>query len=301
MERSLSAGAGKNSFVPDSIPSEQNTDLSWKSWLTSSNSFLNVTCLEDYTPVYDLSEHPSEGESDNFLLEYISSEFHTSDTEILSGTLETELVQGLVTDDLPGSSKDAILETETRQFLVKRDVPYLKRNGEGNQTEWSQAVCETDLLFENSSASTQVVDQTFPLERSDGSKLHRRSKVRGRPPKHEEWVDRLSESPFVLNNYKRRKPRKYRDLRYSKYCHICNRNIRRVPLYYCANIEKGLCRKGICLFCIGEYRLAAEDGKGGSQDFICPHCMNSCPTNAQCQTYLKTNLRRKAQVLISRS
>lgn len=83
----------------------------------------------------------------------------------------------------------------------------------------------------------------------------------------------------------------------SKYCHICGRNSKTVPVSQCANVRLGLCRKVVCEKCLIVYR--AEIGPGLPQPnkpWNCTHCTGHCPRRARCHQYTKNNLRRRMKV-----
>ncbi|PXF47074.1 hypothetical protein BWQ96_03151 [Gracilariopsis chorda] len=83
----------------------------------------------------------------------------------------------------------------------------------------------------------------------------------------------------------------------SKYCHVCGRNSKTVPVSQCANVKLGLCRKVVCEKCLIVYRT--EIGRGLPQPnrpWNCTHCTGHCPRRARCHQYTKNNLRRRMKV-----
>ncbi|GJQ15475.1 hypothetical protein GpartN1_g7266.t1 [Galdieria partita] len=303
MNWSFSRETRNMSFFHSFIPGTQQVETLWNTELLPMSNSVSMGDLKEYFFPCLRPDSSSEDERERLLLEYISSEFtpqSSGDPGFSRDSDEAEVLQDLLGDHKSGSN-DAIVGIENRRFLQEDIVSVLRSLDETKTNSSSQLACQ-DCSIDESSCADSNIPKIVPLFNGDNtSKEYIGKRPRGRPPKYQKWIDDFSETPFVLNNYKRRKPRKYRELKYSKFCHICNRNMRRVPLYYCANSEKGLCRKALCLFCIGDYRISVDDRKDGSKGFICTHCEGVCPERAQCKTYLKTNLRRRAQVLISRN
>lgn len=94
--------------------------------------------------------------------------------------------------------------------------------------------------------------------------------------------------------------RRYSASSASGFCHICARSARVVRLAKCANVEFGLCRKTVCNRCFREQNWNWELAMKKPDTFWCSHCLSVCPPNAQCQTYQKTNERRRQQCIQKR-
>uniref|UniRef100_A0A7S0ZFG1 Zinc-finger domain-containing protein n=1 Tax=Timspurckia oligopyrenoides TaxID=708627 RepID=A0A7S0ZFG1_9RHOD len=79
----------------------------------------------------------------------------------------------------------------------------------------------------------------------------------------------------------------------SSFCHICQRKANTAPVLTCFNLRSGNCRKVICKMCFAEnkwdFNAAARN-----PEWTCVHCKDLCPSRAQCNTYKKTNDRRRA-------
>jgi hypothetical protein len=123
--------------------------------------------------------------------------------------------------------------------------------------------------------------------------------------------------------------RHYRQARSSKYCHLCARHERIVEMVSCGNLSTGLCQKSVCRKCFSSYGLDWEaarmcalhlwqnnpsfDQRGGTEVvvadggrqcnssgspdelWLCPHCLNTCPSRAKCYAYNRQTVQRRAR------
>lgn len=129
--------------------------------------------------------------------------------------------------------------------------------------------------------------------------------------------------------------RRYNQPRSSKYCHLCARHERAVPMVPCGNFFRGLCQKSVCRKCFATYGLDweaaraslvsgfsrnsagtggadettlqiedstvsdvysdADSATGASKVWLCPHCLGSCPKRAKCFAYDRQTVRRRVK------
>jgi arginyl-tRNA--protein-N-Asp/Glu arginylyltransferase len=92
---------------------------------------------------------------------------------------------------------------------------------------------------------------------------------------------------------KRTKVRRYSQAKPSKFCHVCARSADIVELVPCRNVKYGVCRKSVCRKCFVENGWNWSGAVEYPGSFACMHCTKTCPRNAQCQTYGRTNERRR--------
>ncbi|KAK4525487.1 hypothetical protein GAYE_SCF13G3395 [Galdieria yellowstonensis] len=301
MEWPVSSEANEETFCQNIIFEADSMEEICNNYFFASTSSLGLGCLKHCLRRCAHLDCLSEDQGERLTPEYTSNECTVQNIcfpELATEISQDEVLENYLVDDYPNSSNHNFVIESWRSF--QKDDFSLSDNFSQEQASLSQDLCKEHSVVESRLAASEVARKP-PFFKDSSLKEYNGKKTRGRPSKCCKWIEDLSNSPVVLNSYKRRQPRKYKELKYSKFCHICNRNIRRVPLYHCSNVEKGLRRKAVCLFCIGEYKIALENGKKVSTEFVCPHCTNSCPDTAQCKTYLKTNLRRRAKVLASRS
>eukprot|EP00179_Madagascaria_erythrocladioides_P001555 CAMPEP_0198318824 /NCGR_PEP_ID=MMETSP1450-20131203/8104_1 /TAXON_ID=753684 ORGANISM="Madagascaria erythrocladiodes, Strain CCMP3234" /NCGR_SAMPLE_ID=MMETSP1450 /ASSEMBLY_ACC=CAM_ASM_001115 /LENGTH=269 /DNA_ID=CAMNT_0044022165 /DNA_START=369 /DNA_END=1178 /DNA_ORIENTATION=+ len=113
--------------------------------------------------------------------------------------------------------------------------------------------------------------------------------------------DRSSDPGKTIRKYTKRKQYKTytKDVKPSRFCHICSRTADKSKLVVCANIERSMCRKTVCLRCIETYNWFTPQEVDSdvifNSGFICPHCTGSCPEAARCVLYMKETLRRREQ------
>lgn len=113
--------------------------------------------------------------------------------------------------------------------------------------------------------------------------------------------------PFPLTNIiVKQRPKRFKAPKPSRFCHVCGRRAQKASVATCGRISEGLCRKVVCSHCIARYGWDAsglnQDGMNSS--WLCPHCEGKCGgsgggilAKAQCNTYTKTNFRRKLGTL----
>eukprot|EP00188_Purpureofilum_apyrenoidigerum_P001086 Plantae.Rhodophyta-Purpureofilum_apyrenoidigerum.ctg1558.p1 GENE.Plantae.Rhodophyta-Purpureofilum_apyrenoidigerum.ctg1558~~Plantae.Rhodophyta-Purpureofilum_apyrenoidigerum.ctg1558.p1 ORF type:complete len:388 (+),score=47.31 Plantae.Rhodophyta-Purpureofilum_apyrenoidigerum.ctg1558:172-1335(+) len=90
------------------------------------------------------------------------------------------------------------------------------------------------------------------------------------------------------------KTRTYANPTASHFCHICWRRAKYTPMAVCANIKQSSCRKVICKKCFACFKWDWDAAVAEGSNFQCTHCLNTCPSGAQCYTYGKTNLKRRS-------
>eukprot|EP00172_Hildenbrandia_rubra_P004185 Plantae.Rhodophyta-Hildenbrandia_rubra.ctg7991.p1 GENE.Plantae.Rhodophyta-Hildenbrandia_rubra.ctg7991~~Plantae.Rhodophyta-Hildenbrandia_rubra.ctg7991.p1 ORF type:complete len:340 (+),score=38.69 Plantae.Rhodophyta-Hildenbrandia_rubra.ctg7991:312-1331(+) len=86
----------------------------------------------------------------------------------------------------------------------------------------------------------------------------------------------------------------------SVHCHICCRSAAKQPLLPCVKNREWRCRKSVCQRCF--LAIGGRDWNGAmSYGWICCHCRNVCPPNAQCFVYKKTNQKRRMKARATRN
>lgn len=89
------------------------------------------------------------------------------------------------------------------------------------------------------------------------------------------------------------KIRRYSQATPSRFCHVCARSSDIVELMPCKNVKFGVCRKAVCEKCFSEQGWDWASAVSDPESFSCCHCTKTCPKNAQCSTYRRTNERRR--------
>eukprot|EP00184_Porphyridium_aerugineum_P002260 CAMPEP_0184697902 /NCGR_PEP_ID=MMETSP0313-20130426/4691_1 /TAXON_ID=2792 /ORGANISM="Porphyridium aerugineum, Strain SAG 1380-2" /LENGTH=562 /DNA_ID=CAMNT_0027156749 /DNA_START=200 /DNA_END=1888 /DNA_ORIENTATION=+ len=93
------------------------------------------------------------------------------------------------------------------------------------------------------------------------------------------------------------KIRRYSNATASRFCHVCARSLETVRAISCFNTVFGVCRKIICEKCFEMYGWDWEAASKPGARWSCVHCKGICPERAQCNTYKKTNQRRRLKGL----
>ncbi|KAA8498578.1 hypothetical protein FVE85_6163 [Porphyridium purpureum] len=93
------------------------------------------------------------------------------------------------------------------------------------------------------------------------------------------------------------KIRRYSNSTASRFCHICARSMDSVRAISCFNTLFGVCRKIICEKCFEQYGWDWEAASKPGARWSCAHCKGICPERAQCNTYKRTNQRRRLKGL----
>lgn len=104
---------------------------------------------------------------------------------------------------------------------------------------------------------------------------------------------------LVLKPKKKRRAAKFEKPVPSRFCHVCSRTPKNVRLAVCSKIKFGTCRKVICEKCFDQYDYGdfVKALDMNNSEWVCPHCLDSCPSRAQCCTYQRINDRLRIRRL----
>jgi hypothetical protein len=138
-------------------------------------------------------------------------------------------------------------------------------------------------------------------ERLDGESTTNSSSSKTEPPRilnlHNSGIAKrtasTSKSAWKQSQVTQTKVRRYSQAKPSRFCHICARSADIVDLAPCRNVKYGVCRKSVCAKCFDENNWDWRRALATPSSFACPHCTKTCPLNAQCRTYGRTNERRR--------
>lgn len=92
-----------------------------------------------------------------------------------------------------------------------------------------------------------------------------------------------------------RRTRRYSSARSSRYCHLCARHEKSVPMVGCSNVQRNICQKSVCVKCIERYGLSSSE-----QNWVCPHCQGKCPPRAKCFAYDRQTAQRRERTILTR-
>mmetsp|Transcript_10494 Transcript_10494/g.22190 ORF Transcript_10494/g.22190 Transcript_10494/m.22190 type:complete len:654 (+) Transcript_10494:86-2047(+) len=92
---------------------------------------------------------------------------------------------------------------------------------------------------------------------------------------------------------KKPKIRRYANTEASKFCHVCARSMDTVRAISCFNTVFGVCRKIVCEKCFQQNGWDWDAASKPGARWACIHCKGICPERAQCNTYKRTNQRRR--------
>lgn len=92
-----------------------------------------------------------------------------------------------------------------------------------------------------------------------------------------------------------RRTRRYSSARSSRYCHLCARHEKSVPMVGCSNVKQNICQKSVCVKCIERYGLSSSE-----QNWVCPHCQGKCPPRAKCFAYDRQTAQRRERTIRTR-
>jgi len=110
---------------------------------------------------------------------------------------------------------------------------------------------------------------------------------------HSELAANAEETQEVQDMTNLPKIRRYTNTEASKFCHICARSMDTVRAISCFNTLFGVCRKIVCEKCFHQNGWDWEAASKPGARWACIHCKGLCPDRAQCNTYKRTNQRRR--------
>lgn len=103
---------------------------------------------------------------------------------------------------------------------------------------------------------------------------------------------------------KNKQRRRYAKPKSSRYCHLCARHERAVPMFACGNLDLCICQKSVCLKCFEMYGLDLAAAKAprvpGAPKWTCPHCQGNCPKKAKCHSYDRQTIRRRMRTIATK-
>lgn len=200
--------------------------------------------------------------------------FHDAEHNGVAG--DPEKVSGLRCGDMPGA-KDfeclPSLNALARQGLI---VSPSRCNSSGAVLPGKGEVEDGSSSVPSSCMSSKLVDDNMSFEQAN------------------------LESPEADKHYGLLGNQKPARLRYSKgaapskYCHVCGRSARTVPVALCGNNLKGLCRKVVCDKCLITHEGSdLRSTKEKIASWTCTHCRGGCPSRARCHQYQRNNMKRR--------